>query len=114
MRQCQGILCRRPVQRAAASRNQHGSTAELAGTQSLQSQVGLLGNCGMSLMWMPPHTTVPPLRTARSARGTSDPTGAKMIAASNSSGADCWLSPATRPQLTRKLLCCGVTLASER
>ena len=29
----------------------------------------------MSLMWMPPQTTVPPLSTARSAAGTSAPTG---------------------------------------
>ena len=40
----------------------------------------------MSLMWMPPHTTVPPRATARSASGTSAPTGAKMIAASSSTG----------------------------
>ena len=36
----------------------------------------------MSLMWMPAQTTLPPLRTRRSASGTSAPTGAKMIAAS--------------------------------
>ena len=29
----------------------------------------------MSLIWMPPHTTVPPLRVAASAAGTSAPTG---------------------------------------
>ena len=40
----------------------------------------------MSLMWIPPHTTMPPLRTARSAAGTSAPTGAKMIAASSGCG----------------------------
>ena len=40
----------------------------------------------MSLMWMPPQTTTPPLRTARSAAGTSAPTGAKMIAASSARG----------------------------
>jgi hypothetical protein len=40
----------------------------------------------MSLMWMPPQTTVPPGATARSAAGTSAPTGAKRIAASSSSG----------------------------
>jgi len=40
----------------------------------------------MSLMWMPAHTTVPPLTTARSAAGTSGPAGAKMMAASSGSG----------------------------
>ena len=40
----------------------------------------------MSLMWMPPQTTRPPLRTARSAAGTSAPTGANRIAASSGSG----------------------------
>src|SRR5262245_23836764 len=44
------------------------------------------GNDGISLMWMPAQTTRPPLATARSATGTSAPTGAKMIAASSSSG----------------------------
>ena len=43
----------------------------------------------MSLMWMPPQTTVPPGRIARSAAGTSAPTGAKMIAASSASGGGC-------------------------
>ena len=41
----------------------------------------------MSLMWMPAHTTDAAAPTARSAAGTSSPTGAKMIAASSSSGA---------------------------
>src|ERR671936_1217509 len=45
------------------------------------------GKEGMSVMWMPAQTTLPPFATARSATGTSSPTGAKMIAASNSSGA---------------------------
>ena len=40
----------------------------------------------MSLMWIPPQTTVPPLRTARSAAGTSSPTGAKISAASSGRG----------------------------
>ena len=35
---------------------------------------------------MPPHTTTPPLRRTARARGTSSPTGAKMIAASSFSG----------------------------
>ena len=46
------------------------------------------GNDGMSLMWMPPQTTVPPLATACRARGTNSPTGAKMIAASSFTGGD--------------------------
>ena len=37
-------------------------------------------------MWIPPQTTVPPGATARSAAGTSAPSGAKMIAASSGSG----------------------------
>ena len=40
----------------------------------------------MSLIWMPPHTTTPPLRDAFSAAGTRAPTGAKMMAASSCSG----------------------------
>ena len=40
----------------------------------------------MSDMWMPAQTTVPPLPRARRAAGTSSPAGAKMIAASSSSG----------------------------
>ena len=55
---------------------------------------------GMSLMWMPPHTTTPPLRTARSAAGTSAPTGAKMIAASSACGGVASEPPAhTAPRL---------------
>jgi hypothetical protein len=37
-------------------------------------------------MWMPPQTTRPPFFTALRARGTSAPTGAKMMAASSGSG----------------------------
>ncbi len=37
-------------------------------------------------MWMPAHTTVPPLATARSAAGTSSPAGAKISAASSGCG----------------------------
>ena len=43
----------------------------------------------MSLMWMPAQTTTPPGAVARSAAGTSAPTGAKMIAASSGSGPGC-------------------------
>ena len=45
-------------------------------------------------MWIPAHTTVPPGATARSAAGTSAPTGAKMIAASSGSGPGFIASPA--------------------
>src|SRR3989442_1127572 len=37
-------------------------------------------------MWIPPQITAPPLSTARSAAGTSAPTGANRIAASSGSG----------------------------
>src|ERR1051326_7022145 len=50
------------------------------------------GNDGMSLMWMPAQTTLPPLTTLRSAATTSSPAGAKMIAAS--SGRDSDVPPA--------------------
>ena len=59
----------------------------------------------MSLMWMPAQTTRPPLRTARSAAGTSAPTGAKMIAASSGSGGGSSESPAqTAPSARAKRL----------
>ena len=45
-------------------------------------------------MWMPAQTTVAPFAVARSAAGTSSPTGAKMMAASSSSGAAPSESPA--------------------
>ena len=44
------------------------------------------GNDGISLMWMPAHTTIPPGATRDSASGTRAPTGAKMIAASSGRG----------------------------
>ena len=40
----------------------------------------------MSLIYIPAQTTLPPLTTARSAAGTSAPTGANMIAASRAIG----------------------------
>ena len=58
------------------------------------SQSSSYGNDGMSLMWIPAHTTLPPFATARSAAGTSSPAGAKMSAASSSSGAGPSASPA--------------------
>ena len=48
----------------------------------------------MSDMWIPAHTTVPPGATARSATGTSAPTGANTIAASSGSGGPSSESPA--------------------
>src|SRR6266545_1189608 len=53
-------------------------------TRSPQSRS--YGNDGMSDMWIPAQTTVPPFATAPSATGTRAPTGAKRIAASSSSG----------------------------
>src|SRR5207244_3352539 len=44
------------------------------------------GKEGMSLIWMPPDTTVPPFFVAARAAGTSAPTGAKISAASSGSG----------------------------
>ena len=44
------------------------------------------GKDGMSLMWIPAQTTVPPRSTARRAAGTSSPAGAKRMAASSGSG----------------------------
>ena len=44
------------------------------------------GIAGMSVMWMPPSTSVPPLASAASASGTSGPTGAKMMAPSSGFG----------------------------
>ncbi len=45
-------------------------------------------------MWMPAQTTMPPLRTAARARGTSSPAGAKMITLSSSTGGG-WSDPLT-------------------
>ena len=73
------------------------------------------GNDGMSLMWIPAHTTVPPFATAPSASGTSAPTGAKMIAASSSSGGVWSVSPAhTAPSSHRELLARGVAGSGDR
>ena len=72
--------------RGASSRNSRPSArvrfATLRTTRSPHSRS--YGSSGIGLMWMPAHTTTPPLRTARSAAGTSAPTGAKMIALSSS------------------------------
>src|SRR6266568_3851535 len=59
----------------------------------------------MSLMWIPAHTTVPPFATARSASGTSAPTGAKMMAASSSSGGTSVESPAQAAPIAHANAC---------
>src|SRR4051794_41897540 len=53
---------------------------------SRSSQSSSYRKDGMSLMWMPAQTTLPPLATEASAAGTSSPAGAKMMAASSGSG----------------------------
>ena len=63
------------------------------------------GNDGMSLMWMPAQTTVPPFAVARSAAGTCSPTGANRIAASSSSGAGPAASPAHSAPSSRANRC---------
>ena len=68
----------------------------------------------MSLMWMPAQTTVAPLALARSAAGTSSPTGAKMIAASSGSGRRIAEAPAhSAPSSRAKLLALLVAVAGE-
>ena len=59
----------------------------------------------MSLMWIPAHTTVPPGAVARSAAGTSAPTGAKISAASSGSGPGCMASPAHSAPSERASAC---------
>ena len=61
------------------------------GTQVRSPHRSSKGKAGMSLMWMPAQTTIPPGRTAFSVVGTSDPTGANRIAASSGSGGASWL-----------------------
>ena len=65
-------------------------------------------------MWMPAQTTVPPRSTARSAAGTSAPTGAKMIAASSVSGGALSEPPAqAAPSSRAKCLRRGIAGAGE-
>ena len=65
-------------------------------------------------MWMPAQTTVPPRSTARSAAGTSGPTGAKMIAASSNSGRRLvGAAGPLRAELARERLRVGVARAGE-
>ena len=59
-------------------------------------------------MWMPAHTTVPPFAIARSAAGTSAPTGAKMIAASSGAGGAAVDSPAHVAPSSRANACADV------
>ena len=59
----------------------------------------------MVLIWMPPSTTVPPLRTEARAAGSKAPTGAKMMAASSSTGdRSCELPAHTASELSGKVL----------
>ena len=64
-------------------------------------------------MWIPAQTTVPPFATAASAAGTSSPAGAKMRAASSSSGAGPSVPRPFGPQLAREGLRGLVTRARE-
>src|SRR5262245_22478071 len=74
--------------RGARARNSTPSSRVRFATErrTRSSQRSSYGKPGMSDMWMPAQTIVPPLAVARSAFGTSVPTGAKMIAPSSSSG----------------------------
>ena len=60
-------------------------------------------------MWMPPHTTRPPLRSEASASGTNDPTGAKMMAASSCSGARSVEAPAQLAPSELAIACAAVS-----
>src|SRR5439155_636435 len=76
---CTGTCCARARNPSASCR------VTFATQQTVRSpHRSSYGNRGMPLMWIPPQTTVPPFRTALSATGTREPTGAKMIAASSS------------------------------
>ena len=68
----------------------------------------------MSLIWMPPQTTVPPFLVAASAAGTSEPTGAKISAASSGSGG-CGrrIAGPFRAERAREILCRRVAGAGE-
>ena len=81
-------VCVRTGTRGASARNSRASRRVRFATErtTRSSHRILYGKAGTSDMWMPPHTTVPPLSTARSAAGTRSPTGAKRIAASSGSG----------------------------
>ena len=66
-------------------------------------------------MWMPAHTTVPPFSIARSAAGTSAPTGAKITAASSRTGGAVSEPPAhTAPSSRGEILTRGVAGSGER
>ena len=62
-------------------------------------------------MWIPAHTTVPPGATARSAAGTSAPTGAKISAASSGSGPGAIASPAHSAPSERASSCAALSSA---
>ena len=63
------------------------------------------GKEGISLMWMPAHTTMPPFFTASSADTTSGPSLAKMMHASSFSGGRLPLPPAQHAPSDRANSC---------
>src|SRR5207249_11134308 len=67
----------------------------------------------MSLIWMPPHTTVPPLRVAANAAGTNAPTGAKINAASSCSGGISSEPPAQTAPRPRAKSCAPMSRAGK-
>src|SRR6266511_374409 len=76
-----------PAAGASARSSSPSRRVRFATERTVRSpQRSAYGNDGMSLMWMPAQTTVPPGAVARSAAGTSAPTGANRIAASSDSG----------------------------
>ena len=91
---------------ASASSASASARVRFATDRSVRSsQSSRYGNEGMSDMWIPAHTTVPPLSVARSAAGTSSPTGAKMIAASSGSGTESVAAPAHSAPSSRANVC---------
>jgi len=60
-------------------------------------------------MWMPPHTTMPPLSISFNAFGTRFPAGEKIIAASSFSGACCNEPPAQAAPSCNANCCAAVS-----
>ncbi len=98
--------------RAAAVKNSMPSLrVRLATERMLRSPQRLrYGKDGISLMWMPAHTTVPPLASPSSALGTRWPLEAKMIAASRAVGAGSSEPPAHRAPSSRAKACLAASL----
>src|SRR6266576_3598158 len=91
----------------ASARNSSPSRRVRLATErsTRSSQSSSYGKAGMSVMWMPAQTTLPPFASARSASGTSAPTGAKMMAASSSSGGRSSEPPAQTAPSSRANAC---------